>query len=71
MLNSVKKHYTFTTIEKDACNSYLNIIYPLRYCILDNLIKHKEKGDFDYFNKGLIWIYNNLTRNDFRKHISI
>lgn len=71
MLHAVQRHYSFSKAEKDACNTYLNLIYPFRFCILDNMIKHIEKGDYIYFNESLNWINSNLTREDFLDYIDL
>lgn len=62
----IKKHYTFTQEENKAFLTLYNIVAPFRFPNISLFIGAIEKGETQYLDSMLRWIYKELTREDLK-----
>lgn len=62
----IKKHYIFTEEEKKAFGTLYNIVAPFRFPNISLFISVIEKGETQYIDSMLRWIYKELTRKDLK-----
>lgn len=65
-MDCIKKHYSFTGYEKKAFITLYNIVAPFRFPNIILFINAIEKGEIQYIDSMLRWIYKELTREDLK-----